>query len=185
MKRKRNFDSIDALKPVANIINEATEALKDSKRIILNSPIADVLAGALGVGIGGAGSFAALFYGGTVGAVVRDGLRAKPRIGNPDSRKRGNNGIRCPYLLPEPVKAAQKKQPGKKHLSSGLHQRVGAYYYEPPHDFLVFGTFRPILFRLRRIFHRIRDFRNDVRLHRLGHVVVPADVRRGSFQKQA
>ena len=84
MKRKRNFDSIDALKPVANIINEATEALKDSKRIILNSPIADVLAGALGVGIGGAGSFAALFYGGTVvglsAAGISSGLAAAGTI---------------------------------------------------------------------------------------------------------
>ena len=84
MKRKKNFESIDALKPIVSVINEATEALKDPKRIIVNSPIADVLAGALGACAGGIGSFAALFYGGAVvglsAAGISSGLAAAGAI---------------------------------------------------------------------------------------------------------
>jgi len=63
----KNFKSMDSLKNVEIIINEASEALNDKKRNILHSPIPDVLAGALGAGLGGASSFAVLFLAGTKG----------------------------------------------------------------------------------------------------------------------
>lgn len=69
MKRKKemNFQSLDSLQSVVNILNEATEALGDKARTIKESAIPEVLAGALGAGIGGVGSFAALYGLGTVG----------------------------------------------------------------------------------------------------------------------
>jgi hypothetical protein len=64
---KKNFNSIDSLQPVVNLINEASVAIKDPLRTIRESAIPEVLAGALGAGIGGVGSFAALYGLGTVG----------------------------------------------------------------------------------------------------------------------
>lgn len=61
------FRSVDSLKQVVNVVNEAAEAVKDKKRTIKESAIPEVLAGALGAGIGGVGAFAALYY---LGAVV-------------------------------------------------------------------------------------------------------------------
>jgi len=78
-KRKINFRSIDSLQPVVNVINEAGAALGDKSRTILNSAIPEVLAGAAGAGIGGAGSFALLYGLGTVGlsaAGITSGLAA-------------------------------------------------------------------------------------------------------------
>lgn len=57
---EKNFKSLDSLKNVESVINEASEALNDKKRTIVQSAIPDVLVGALGAGIGGAGSFAAI-----------------------------------------------------------------------------------------------------------------------------
>ena len=59
-KNKMNFKSLDSLKSVANVINEAAAALHDKTRTIEKSSIPEVLSGALGAGIGGAASFAAL-----------------------------------------------------------------------------------------------------------------------------
>ena len=67
MASKKNFKSLDALRPVVNVVNEAHEAIHDKSRTIANSAIPDVLAGALGAGIGGVASFAALYGLGTVG----------------------------------------------------------------------------------------------------------------------
>lgn len=61
MKNSKIFKSLDSLQPVVNIVNEAGEAIKDKSRTIANSAIPDVLAGALGAGIGGVISFAALY----------------------------------------------------------------------------------------------------------------------------
>jgi len=61
------FRSIDSLKPVSEIIGEAGEALKDETRTISMSGMSDVLVGALGAGIGGVSSFAALYGLGTIG----------------------------------------------------------------------------------------------------------------------
>lgn len=78
-KKNVNFKSLDALKPVVNVVNEAAAALNDPKRTISNSAIPEVLTGALGAGIGGIGSFAALYGLGTVGlsaAGITSGLAA-------------------------------------------------------------------------------------------------------------
>lgn len=66
-KKEMIFQSIDSLQPVVNVVNEASSALSDSKRTIRGSAIPEVLAGALGAGVGGVGSFIALYGLGTVG----------------------------------------------------------------------------------------------------------------------
>ena len=66
-KKEMVFQSVDSLQQVVNVVNEAAAALNDSKRTIKESAIPEVLAGALGAGIGGVGSFAALFGLGVVG----------------------------------------------------------------------------------------------------------------------
>lgn len=78
-KKKMYFKSIDALQPVVNVINEAATALNDKTRTIKESAIPEVLAGALGAGIGGVASFAALYGLGVVGlsaAGITSGLAA-------------------------------------------------------------------------------------------------------------
>ena len=62
-----NFQSVDSLQSVVNVVNEAAAALNDKKRTIKESAIPEVFSGALGAGIGGIGSFAALYGLGTVG----------------------------------------------------------------------------------------------------------------------
>lgn len=66
-KKKMNFSSVEALQQVVNVVNEAALALDDKTRTVRESAIPEVLAGALGAGIGGVGSFAALYGLGTVG----------------------------------------------------------------------------------------------------------------------
>ena len=66
-KKEMVFQSVDSLQQVVNVVNEADAALNDSKRTIKESAIPEVLAGALGAGIGGVGSFAALYGLGVVG----------------------------------------------------------------------------------------------------------------------
>ena len=80
-KKKKDmiFQSVDSLQQVVNIVNEAACALNDSARTIRESAIPEVLAGALGAGIGGVGSFAALYGLGMVGlsaAGITSGLAA-------------------------------------------------------------------------------------------------------------
>ena len=69
IKRKKdmNFQSVDSMQSVVNVVNEAAAALNDKRRTIRESAIPEVLAGALGAGIGGVGSFAALYGLGVVG----------------------------------------------------------------------------------------------------------------------
>ena len=67
MSKELVFQSVESLQQVVNVINEAAAALNDKTRTIRESPIPEVLAGALGAGIGGIGSFAALYGLGTVG----------------------------------------------------------------------------------------------------------------------
>ena len=79
MASTKNFKSLDALQSVVNVVNEAGEAVKEKSRTIANSAIPDVLAGALGAGIGGVASFAALYGLGVVGlsaAGITSGLAA-------------------------------------------------------------------------------------------------------------
>lgn len=78
-KKEMNFQSVDSLQQVVNVVNEAAFALNDKTRTIRESAIPEVLAGALGAGIGGVGSFAALYGLGMVGlsaAGITSGLAA-------------------------------------------------------------------------------------------------------------
>ena len=69
IKRKKdmNFQSVESMQSVVNVVNEAAAALNDKRRTIRESAIPEVLAGAWGAGIGGVGSFAALYGLGVVG----------------------------------------------------------------------------------------------------------------------
>ncbi|MFR5875308.1 MAG: hypothetical protein ACLUFN_02335 [Eubacterium sp.] len=66
-KKNMIFKNIDSLQSVVNVVNEAKAALNDRTRTIKESSIPEVLAGALGAGIGGVTSFAALYGLGVVG----------------------------------------------------------------------------------------------------------------------
>ena len=82
-KKDMNFQSVDALQQVVNVVNEASAALIDKSRTIRESSIPEVLGGVLGAGIGGVGSFAALDGLGTVGlsaAGITSGLAAAGSI---------------------------------------------------------------------------------------------------------
>lgn len=68
MANAKNFKSLDALQSVINVVNEAGEAVKDKTRTIASSAMPDVLAGALGAGIGGVISFATLLSLGSTAA---------------------------------------------------------------------------------------------------------------------
>lgn len=69
VKKKKDmiFQSVDSMQQVVNVINEAASALNDKTRTIKESAIPEVLAGALGAGIGGVASFTLLYGLGTVG----------------------------------------------------------------------------------------------------------------------
>lgn len=78
-KKEMVFRSADSLQQVINVVNEAAAAVNDSRRTIRESAIPEVLAGALGAGIGGIGSFTALYSLGVVGlsaAGITSGLAA-------------------------------------------------------------------------------------------------------------
>ena len=86
VKKKKDmvFQSVDSLQQIVNVVNEAAAAVNDSKRTIKESAIPEVLAGALGAGIGGVGSFAALYGLGVVGlsaAGITSGLAAGAVVG--------------------------------------------------------------------------------------------------------
>lgn len=73
-KKDMKFQSQEALLTVQNVLNEADAALNDTSRTIVQSAIPEVLAGALGVGAGGAVSFAALYLGGSVVGLSAAGI---------------------------------------------------------------------------------------------------------------
>lgn len=78
-KKDMKFQSVEALQQVVNVMNEAAAALSDKRRTMRESAIPEVLAGALGAGVGAVGSFAALYGLGTVGlsaAGIMSGLAA-------------------------------------------------------------------------------------------------------------
>ena len=82
-KKEMVFQRVDSLQQVVNVINEAAAATNDKSRTIRESAIPEVLSGALGAGIGGVGSFAALYGLGTVGlsaAGITSGLAAAGSI---------------------------------------------------------------------------------------------------------
>lgn len=74
MKKNVNFKSFDSLQSVENVINEASEAVKDKTRTITKSAIPEALMGAVGIGTGGMISFAGLYFGGTVVGISAAGI---------------------------------------------------------------------------------------------------------------
>lgn len=83
-KKEMKFQSVEALRQVVNVVNEAAAAVSDKSRTIRESAIPEVLMGALGAGLGGIGSFAALYgLGSVVGlsaAGITSGLAAAGSI---------------------------------------------------------------------------------------------------------
>ena len=78
-KKEMNFQSVESLQQVVNVVNEAASALNEKSRTIKESAIPEVLAGALGATAGGVGSFALLYGLGTVGLsgpAIMSGLAA-------------------------------------------------------------------------------------------------------------
>lgn len=73
-KKNMNFQSVESLQSVVNVVKEAAVAVDDKKRTIRESAIPEVLAGALGAGIGGVGSFAALYGLGSVVGLSAAGI---------------------------------------------------------------------------------------------------------------
>ena len=73
-KKNMNFQSVESLQSVVNVVNEAAVAVDDKKRTIRESAIPEVLAGALGAGIGVVGSFAALYGLGSVVGLSAAGI---------------------------------------------------------------------------------------------------------------
>lgn len=66
-KKELNFKSINSLDSVARVLKDAGDALSNPTAGIKESAIPEVLTGALGAGVGGGISFAALYALGTVG----------------------------------------------------------------------------------------------------------------------
>lgn len=73
-KKNMNFQSVESLQSVVNVVNEASAALNDKTRTIRESAIPDVLMGALGAGVGGVMSFAALYGLGSVVGLSAAGI---------------------------------------------------------------------------------------------------------------
>jgi len=67
MKKNLNFQNIEALQPIVNVVNDAAAAINDKTRTIRESGLSEVLSGVLGAGLGGAGSFSALYGLGVTG----------------------------------------------------------------------------------------------------------------------
>ncbi len=76
VKKKKDmvYQSVEALQPLVNVINEVEDAENDKTRTIRESAIPEVLAGAAGAIIGGAGSLAALYGGGAVVGLSAPGI---------------------------------------------------------------------------------------------------------------
>ena len=76
VKKKKDmvFQSVESLQQVVNVVNEAAAAVNDKSRTIRESAIPEVLAVALGAGIGGVGSFAALYGLGSVVGLSAAGI---------------------------------------------------------------------------------------------------------------
>ena len=66
-KKEMIYKSIDSLQPIVNVVNETAQALNDKTRTIKESAIPEVLAGALGAGMGSVISFGLLYGLGNVG----------------------------------------------------------------------------------------------------------------------
>lgn len=67
MSKKKIYKNLGSLEPIKKLLQEASDGLSDENRTIQDSSIPEVLAAALGGGLGAAGSFAALYLLGTTG----------------------------------------------------------------------------------------------------------------------
>ena len=113
VKKKKDmvFQSVDSLKQIVNVVIEAAAAVNDSKRTIKESAIPEVLAGALGAGIGGVGSFAALYGLGVVGlsaAGITSGLAAAGAVV-------GGGMVAGIFVLAAPIAALAAGGVGARH----------------------------------------------------------------------
>ena len=73
-KSDMKFRSMDALKTVQSVIDDADAVLKDKSRKIKDSPIGEAAAGVVGVGAGAGIGFAGLYFGGTVTGLSAAGI---------------------------------------------------------------------------------------------------------------
>jgi len=84
MASNKNFKSMDSLNSIIKVVNEAEEALHNKARVIADSAMPEVLAGAAGAVAGGALSFIALINLGSVvglsAAGITSGLAAAGSI---------------------------------------------------------------------------------------------------------
>lgn len=128
-KKEMKFQSVEALQQVVNVVNEAAVAVSDKSRTIRESAIPEVLMGALGAGIGGIGSFAALYgLGSVVGlsaAGITSGLAAAGSIV-------GGGMVAGVFVLAAPVAVLAAGGVGlASHLKSKqLHQEKERLYKE-------------------------------------------------------
>jgi len=74
MKKQTIFKSMDSLNSIINVVNESGEALNNKARVIADSAIPEVLAGAAGAVAGGALSFIALINLGSVVGLSAAGI---------------------------------------------------------------------------------------------------------------
>lgn len=82
-KKRMIINDKKSIDRIVSIIDEAAEALNDKSRVIATSSMPETLGGALGAGIGGAGSLAALYGLGLTGlsaAGITSGLAAAGSI---------------------------------------------------------------------------------------------------------
>ena len=122
------FQNLESLQPVVNVVNEAGEAVNDKSRTIKGCAIPEVLTGALGAGLGGVGSFAALYGLGTVGlsaAGITSGLAAAGAVV-------GGGMVAGVFVLAAPVAALAAGGVGvAAHLKNKqLHQEKERLYKE-------------------------------------------------------
>ena len=75
-KSEMKFKNQETLKAAWAVIDEADSALNDRSRKMKDSPISDVIAGAVGVGIGAGIGFAGLYFGGCVVGLGTAGVTA-------------------------------------------------------------------------------------------------------------
>lgn len=127
-KKEMVFQSVDSLQQIVNVVNEAAVAVNDSRRTIKESAIPEVLAGALGAGIGGAGSFAALYGLGMTGlsaAEITSGLAAAGAVV-------GGGMVAGIFVLAAPVAVLAAGSVGiaSHQKSKKLHQEKERLYKE-------------------------------------------------------
>lgn len=137
-KKNMNFQSVESLQSIVNVLNEAAAAVNDKKRTMRESAIPEVLVGALGAGIGGVGSFAALYgLGSVVGlsaAGITSGLAAAGGIV-------GGGMVAGVFVLAAPVAVLGGVGVGvASHLKNKqLHQEKERFYKEAlsKHDAII------------------------------------------------